>query len=351
MIGNLISNVLVRKPGETAAPLPAGAAPTVEPEAAAVQPPAAPVQAPAAEVGARDEFYRRKEYERGQAELWLRAQRLLRSLRTDPDWADPKRLERFGAKVYSQNDEDGILAEIFRRIGVRHKTFVEFGVGDGLENNTAWLLAQGWRGLWMDGGDENAKMISYGFQPLIERGVLQFRQAFITRDNVDELIAGAGLGAEIDLLSIDVDGNDLYLWEAINCISPRVVSIEYNAKFPPPAAWRIAYNPTHTWKGDDYMGASLGAIQRVAQAKGYRLAGCNLAGVNCFYVREDLAYGHFAEPASPEHLYQPARYDLIYAYRGGHGATSLSIIQGASEALGLAIDVPKVDATYTPDVP
>lgn len=350
MIGNLISNVLVRKPNE-AAPPPAGPAPIAEPEAAAAQPPAAPEKAPAADSAARDEFYRRKEYERGQAELWLRAQQLLHTLRTDPAWADPKRLERSGGKVYSQNDEDGILAEIFRRIGVKHKTFVEFGVGDGLENNTAWLLMQGWRGLWMDGGDENAKMINYGFRPLIERGVLQFRQVFITRENVDGLIAGAGLGAEIDLLSIDVDGNDVHLWEAINCISPRVVSLEYNAKFPPPLAWRVAYDASHTWKGDDYMGASLSALHRVAQAKGYRLVGCNLAGVNTFYVREDLADGLFAEPATPEHLYQPARYDLVYAYRGGHGATSLSIIQGASEVLGLAVDIATADATFTPDVP
>lgn len=337
MIGNLFSNSRAQKPDEVPVPVPA--------------PAAAPAAPPAPEAAQREEFYRRKQFEREQAQLWLQAQQLLQTLLADPAYADPKRLERHGWKCYSQHDEDGILAEIFRRIGVARKTFVEFGVGDGLENNTAWLLAQGWRGLWMDGDEENARAIAFGFAPLIARGVLQFRREFITRENVDGLIAAAGLGAEIDLLSIDVDGNDAYLWEAIACVKPRVVAIEYNAKFPPPAAWRIAYNPAHRWNSDDYVGASLAALDQVARAKGYRLVGCNLVGVNAFFVREDLAGSHFAAPADPAHLYQPARYDLFYAYRSGHGASSLSIVQGANQVLGLGLDMTQVDATYKSALP
>ena len=354
MIGHLFSNVLSRKPGEAlpGAPLETVAAPAPPPFDAA--PPPAPADLPVTarkEVDEREEFFQRKNYERGAAQTWLQAQQFLQTVLADPRHADEKRLERFGWKAYSQNDEDGILAEIFRRIGVKHKTFVEFGCGDGLENNTAYLLAQGWRGLWIDGADEHARMVNYAFAPLIKHGLLQFRRDFITRDNIDGLIAAANLGAEIDLLSIDVDGNDLYLWEAINCVSPRVVAMEYNAKFRPPFAWTIAYNGEHNWQGDDYMGASLVALENLARAKGYRLVGCNVAGVNAFFVREDLTGDLFASPATAEHLYQPPRYDLIYAYRGGHGAGSLSIVQGALLSTGIEMDVAGIDATVKPEMP
>ncbi|MDB5804791.1 MAG: hypothetical protein JWN73_2113 [Betaproteobacteria bacterium] len=346
MIGNLLSNALQRKAPaqETAA--------AVEPATAvAASAPAEPPAPPALETE-REAFLRQKAYEHSAAQLWLLAQQLQHSLLAEAQYADPKRLERHGWKAYSQNDEDGILAEIFRRIGVVHKSFVEFGCGDGLENNTAYLLAQGWRGLWIDGAEANITMIGQGFAPLIERGALQIRQAFIDRDNVDGLIATAALGPEIDLLSIDVDGNDYHFWEAVRCVNPRVVAIEYNAKFRPPLAWCMAYSREHQWSGSDAMGASLGALARLGAARGYRLVGCNLTGVNAFFVRQDLAAGHFAEPATPEHLFQPPRYDLIYAYRGGHGASSLAIVQSAYIALGLPPPTQEqIGSTYKPELP
>ncbi|HEY4374115.1 MAG TPA: hypothetical protein VGN52_19480 [Burkholderiales bacterium] len=348
MIGNLLSSVFNRgigaaQPAPAAVPVaaPATAAPAAEP-------------APADNAGGlieREEFFRRKKLETDLATLWMQGQLVLQALMADPRHADPKRLERYGWKSYSQSDEDGILAEILQRIGVKHRTFVEFGAGDGLENNTTWLLAQGWRGLWMDGGEYNADLVKLGFAPLLAHGVLQFQRVFVTLENVDELIAAAGLGAEVDVLSIDVDGNDVYLWEAISRTSARVVVIEYNGKFPPPSTWSIAYNPAHLWKGDDYMGASLGALVEVGRAKGYRLAGCNFAGNNAFFVRDDLAGDLFASPATAEHLYQPARYDLIHAYRSGHGANSLSVVRGAQQALGLDFDMAQVAAFCKPHVP
>jgi len=328
MIGKLLSHVL--------GPAPAAAAPA--PDQSLDSAPASVPPPPAAVPGdQKAEFQRIKAYEHSSAGLWLMAQQMLQALLADPRHADPRRLERHGWKAYSQNDEDGILQEIFRRIGVRHRSFVEFGCDDGLENNTAYLLAQGWRGLWIDGAEYNANMIRQGFALLLERGHLQMRQEFITRDNIDGLIAAAGLGAEIDLLSIDVDGNDYYLWEAIGCVTARVVVIEYNAKFRPPVDWRMAYTPDHIWAGYDAVGCSLSALERLGKAKGYCLVGCNLTGANAFFVREDLVGDLFAAPASAEHLFQPPRYDLIYAYRGGHGASSLAIVQGACAALDIAM--------------
>lgn len=282
-----------------------------------------------------DAYFRRRQLEIAAQQVQLTNLQTRELLLANPALDDPKRLERSGGKTYSQNDEDGILAEIFRRIGAPHKTFIEFGCGNGVENNTLCLLAQGWRGLWMDGSEENAARIHAAYDPLIKRGVLQFKRVFIDRDNVDGLLAGSGLGAEIDLLSIDVDGNDFYLWEAIRSVSPRVVVLEYNGKFLPGHDWCMAYDAQHEWNVNDLMGCSLDAWCRLAQAKGYRLVGCNITGVNAFFVREDLAGDRFASPATPRHLFQPARYVLTKSWPAGHSTNTLTILQGAFASHGL----------------
>src|SRR5262249_40204502 len=112
----------------------------------------------------------------------------------------------------------------------------------------------------------------------------------------------------IDLISIDIDGNDIYILENLEVINPRVIVIEYNAKFPPPMSIAQKYDPGHCHYGTDYFGASLAAITKVAGRKGYSLAGCDLAGVNAFLVRNDLVGDHFCRPFTAENHYHPARY-------------------------------------------
>lgn len=101
---------------------------------------------------------------------------------------NPKALESYGFKVYSQNDEDGIINEIFKRIGTTNKIFIEFGVQDGLESNTHLLLFYRWRGLWIESSAEYCQNINIKFRPVIENGQLQIMNAFVTRDNINELI-------------------------------------------------------------------------------------------------------------------------------------------------------------------
>src|SRR5919204_6377034 len=84
-----------------------------------------------------------------------------------PRHADPKRLLRYGFKLYSQNDEDGIIQEIFRRIGSTDRTFVEFGVETGVECNTAKLLVEGWRGLWIEAKPGNVEAVHRRFAPFM----------------------------------------------------------------------------------------------------------------------------------------------------------------------------------------
>ncbi|MBQ9480218.1 MAG: FkbM family methyltransferase, partial [Selenomonadaceae bacterium] len=233
---------------------------------------------------------------------------------------NPKCLELYGFKVYSQNDEDGIIEEIFNRIGTTSKTFVEFGVENGLECNGHYLLHKGWRGLWLEGEEKAVAEIGFRFAPAIRNGQLKCRRAFITKDNINELIAGGGMVGEIDLLSIDIDGNDYYIWKTINVVKPRAVIIEYNSKFPPNHAWKQAYNAQHTWSGSDWQGASLKAYELLGRELGYQLVGTNLNGVNAFFVRNDLAADHFIEPATAETLFNPTRYYSTPRYVSGHKA-------------------------------
>jgi hypothetical protein len=252
----------------------------------------------------------------------LLGQHLLREILAEGRYADPQRLERAGFSAYSQNDEDGILAEIFRRIGTTHRTFLEIGVQGGLENNTLLLLFQGWRGAWIEGSGAYVGEIEQRFAPWLAEGRLRVRRAMVTAENINGLVEGL-LPPEVppeglDLLSIDIDGNDYHVFAALTAARPRVVVIEYNGRLPPPTVAVVPYAPSRIWNGTDYYGASLEAMTRLAEAKGYRLVATNLLGVNAFYVRADLAGEHFASPATAAHLYNPMGYHLQGAFRRGH---------------------------------
>jgi hypothetical protein len=242
--------------------------------------------------------------------------RHLQDLLSDPRYSDSRRLERYGTKVFSQFDEDGIIREIFRRIGVTNRRFVEFGVGSGIENNTVALLLYGWEGLWIEGSDTSIRSIQSRFSDVLSDGRLTLKHGFITAENINELIA-EWFSGEIDLLSIDIDGNDYYVLDAITVVQPRAIVVEYNAKFPPDLPVVQAYNPDHRWRFTDYYGASLAALERVARKKGYSLVGCNFSGANAFFVRDDLLSDHFHEPFTAENHYHPARYYLWQLYVSG----------------------------------
>lgn len=251
-------------------------------------------------------------------QLDMQTARELRELRADPRYGAPGRLERHGYKVWSQNDEDGILAEIFRRIGTARSgqpgSFVEFGVSDGRECNTLNLLVAGWHGLWMEMDAELCEKMRRIFAAPLAEGRLELKQTGVTAENIDSLLASSRVAAagELDLLSIDIDGNDYHVLKAIS-LKPRVLVIEYNGKFPPPIDLVIPYDPAHRWDGTDYAGNSLQAIANLAARKGYRLVGTNITGVNAFFVRKDLAGNHFADENVAE-LFNPARFWISAGY-------------------------------------
>jgi len=233
---------------------------------------------------------------------------------------DPIYLDRYGYKVFSEADEDGIIAEIFKRIGVTNKKFVDFGAGNGLCSNSHFLLHQGWTGIWIEGDEDKCRKIEKAFSLPIRQNCLKVINAFITKDNINKLI-GIGNGAfngEIDFLSVDIDGNDYWVWKSITCISPRVVMVEYNAKFPPTFEWIMGYDENHIWNGDDEHGASLKAFEILGRELGYQLVGTSTNGVNAFFVKKNLTKDFFPQPATAENLYHSWRGMGIIKYVSGH---------------------------------
>ncbi len=208
----------------------------------------------------------------------------------------PDDLVLAGHKVYSQNDEDGIIAAIFERIG-GGATFLEIGVENGRECNTHLLLLKGWRGSWIDGSAAMISAIADDLGGQMFPGRFAAIEAMVDDHNIVSLyrttadFVGA---ADLDFFSLDIDGNDMVVLDRLlaSGARPKVLCLEYNGKFPPPLAISVAYDPQRGWGQDDYFGASLQALDDVATAHGYRIVTCNITGANAFYVRDDLAQ-HF----------------------------------------------------------
>lgn len=246
----------------------------------------------------------------------LEAARHVSELLAHPRYADPKKLNRHEAQVFSQGGEDGILSEIFRRIGTTDRVFVEIGTGDTLENNTIYPLSLGWSGFWIDGGDDAAWMARHHFAIPIREGRLRFTQALVSAENITGLLRGMNVPTEFDLLSLDIDRNTFWVWAALGQYKPRAVIMEYNPLWPPDVDWKVRYDPNLPWNETAYFGASLKAMELLGQKLGYVLVGCSLSGVNAFFVRADLAGDKFCAPYSAENHYEPARYYLLH--RSGH---------------------------------
>jgi len=234
----------------------------------------------------------------------------------NPKYTQSKRLNRFEYQVFSQNGEDGIIHEIFNRIGSTNKYFIEFGVENGLECNSTNLLYKGWRGLWIEGNNAQFKDISTRFKDLLDTGSLVVQNEFITSENIESLFDRANAPIEPDLLSIDIDYNDYHVWKAITKYKPRVVIIEYNSVFRPDTHFVVKYDPKRVWDKTSYFGASLLALEQLGAEKGYSMVGSVFSGSNTFFVRQDLAGDLFESPFTAENHYEPNR-DFLY-YKAGH---------------------------------
>ncbi|MCA1817683.1 MAG: hypothetical protein LC746_15060 [Acidobacteria bacterium] len=229
-------------------------------------------------------------------------------------------------RAFSQSGEDGIISWLVAGLGGCPKVFVEFGVEDYREANTRFLAEHdNWTGLVMDGSRENIERVRAS--EVCWRQNLRAAEAFVTRENVNRLISGQGVAGEIGLLSIDIDGNDYWVWEAISVVSPWLVVVEYNHRFGGELAVTIPYDE-HFRRGGKYpvyyFGASLAALCLLGARKGYAFVGCESHGVNAFFVRRDVlpetvreltpsegyVAGAFTETRDERGLFVPASHEL-----------------------------------------
>lgn len=257
-------------------------------------------------------------------------------------------------KIYSQNGEDGIIEYIFSNIGTTNKFCVEFGVGNGFECNTVYLQEKkDWKGLMMDYGSdqniqwnnvvkkawanrnlglrENLKKYSKFFNKTVKQ---KKRSSFhrdikierVTAENIQDLFQKYNVPKSFDLLSIDIDFNDYWVWKSITDYLPRVVVIEYNASIPPNESKVVPYDPEARWDGTNYFGASLLALRNLGLSKGYTLVGCDNNGVNAFFCKSELVRGF--ELKDIKELYRPPKYgDFINGVHIGHPPSNRKMIE------------------------
>jgi len=216
--------------------------------------------------------------------------------------APPVDLARAELRASSQNGEDGVLVEILRRIGLPERpSFVEFGIETGHEGNCVFLAdVLGWSGAFLEADPAQHAVLAAKYA-MNER--VRTLCAAVTPQNVDDLFARLGVPAEPDVVSIDIDGPDYWVWRALERHTPRVVVVEYNGNLGADDALTVPADHGG-WDGTDYFGASLAALERLGRAKGYALVHTDLTGVNAFFVREELAraFPEAARRRSPNYL-------------------------------------------------
>lgn len=250
------------------------------------------------------------------------------------------RLQDAEFKVFSQFGEDGILQYLIRETGITRQetTFVEFGVQNYSESNTRFLLMNDhWRGMIIDGSKQH--MDSVRNQDIYWQRDLTAVDAWIDRDNINQLIGDAGFRGDIGILSVDIDGNDYWVWERIEVINPVIVVVEWNSVFGSAHAISVPYDPAFQREKAHYSnlfwGASIAAFVHLAARKGYALLGSNTVGNNLFFVRNDRV-GRLT-PLSAAEAYVESR------FRDSRDATGkLNFLGGDKRRLEI-LDIPVVD--------
>jgi hypothetical protein len=241
----------------------------------------------------------------------------------------PLNLADTGFKVFSQHEEDGLLLFIFAVIGIKHKTFVDIGSNDGVNSNCAnFAVNFGWHGVFIDGDKTAIKrgLHFYKRYPDPWHYPPKFVCQKVTMENINEIITEAGFQGEIDLLSIDIDGNDYWIWDALEVISPRVIVVEanvelgYNNVIVP---YNAAYS--HLKRHPVYHGASPVAFNYLANKKGYKLVGANNYGHNMIFIKKELGYNYLPE-VTVESILQ--HFSTIESFKEFEAVKNLDFIRG-----------------------
>tara|TARA_R110000824_G_scaffold118960_14_gene272116 strand:+ start:240668 stop:241648 length:981 start_codon:yes stop_codon:yes gene_type:complete len=237
----------------------------------------------------RDTLVQRHMVDLAERALFLQGQMAAKAIRSD-DQLDCLADAEF--RVFSQWGEDGIIEWLVRQTDIPAKRFIEFGVETFKEANCRFLLEnRNWKGLVLDGSQAN--MNAMRSEPFYWKHDLTGHPAFVTAENINDLITSAGFAAPLGILSVDIDGNDYWVWQAITCVKPAIVICEVNPVLGDLHPITVPYDPAF-WRFDKhesgvYFGASIAALRFLAEKKGYRFVGTGISGINAFFVRDDLA--------------------------------------------------------------
>jgi hypothetical protein len=264
------------------------------------------------------------------ADRWFRRMERLDRLAFARARDDADDLRTFEGSRWSQNGEDGVIAEIVRRVGAPSRTFVEIAAGDGGENCTRALLDDGWKGVWIEG---DAHKVAAA-RALVDERPCTVVQLRVDRENVNSVFAEHAPCP--DVVVFDVDGNDWWLWERVGrSVRPRIVVAEYNAMAGPTSHWVMPYDPEHRWRHDARYGAGLGALACLGARLGYSLIACESTGTNAFFVRADLV------DAFPAHrlrrLYRPPTFGSPWGHPPRPDDTPAGVTLSSAEACAVTL--------------
>ena len=227
-------------------------------------------------------------------------------------------LRKYERSVFSQFGEDGVIERLLALIEPSSKYAVEFGASEGiaLSNVRNLLVNRGWSGLMIEGDDQRAGRLAENYRTMPQ---VQTRSAYVFPGNVETLFDHAGVPKDLDVLSIDIDSNDYYVWRAIHDYRPKIVVIEYNPGYPPPSRAVVAFHPFNHWDGSDYYGASIQAMYELGREKGYELVHVESSGANLFFVDRPYFERLGIRDNSPARMYRPPQYGLTCGGRAPNG--------------------------------
>ena len=209
-------------------------------------------------------------------------------------------------KVFSQWGEDGIIDYLVSNLDIKNKTFIEFGVENYKESNTRFLLLNSnWKGLIFDSSEKNINLIKNSY--LYWKFSLTAIRAFINKENINQLITNENFEKNVGILSVDIDGNDYWVWKEINAIDPSIVIIEYNARLGTEKNYVVPYDKNFERKKKHhsmiYYGASIKALIKLGKEKGYAFICCNSSGNNAFFVKKELLNENIKEGSIKENFF------------------------------------------------
>jgi hypothetical protein len=239
----------------------------------------------------------------------LLQEQLIQQILSEPKYTDPRNIARFRKKVFSQFGQDGIISEIVSRLNIHTGTFIEVGVSP-LESNTSYLALLGWKGTWFDPSIVEDPQLPPYLQHQITSGRLKVVREYLNLENTATLIQNHTPSQTVDVVSLDIDYNTHHLWSFFCALQPKVYVIEYNSHIFPPDDWSVPADFTRSWQGDIIYGASLKKLELMGREFGYSLVGCDIAGTDAFFVRNDLLSDQFQSPYTAERHFEPPRFFL-----------------------------------------